>query len=60
MPKTGRPLAPKQFADLIGRSDRWVCEQIAAGTIPTCPPHLRPYLIPRTALAKFGISETAQ
>ena len=54
-----KPMSPKEFAGLIGvRSARWVSEQCRRKKIPTCPPHHRPYLIPRNALFKFTEPDT--
>lgn len=50
-----RPLTPKELAPLIGREAAWIRLQIRAGNIPTCPPHRRPYQIPRYVLRKFGL-----
>jgi hypothetical protein len=48
-----KPITPKEFAAVINRSAEWVCEQIRAGVIATCPPHRRPYQIPRRVLIDF-------
>ena len=52
-----KPMSPKEFGDIIGRSQWWVCKQCRKRKIPTCPPHRRPYLIPRNVLFKFGVTE---
>jgi len=43
-------MTPKEVADLIRRTPKWVAAQCREGKFPTLPPHRRPYLIPRTAL----------
>jgi len=53
----GRPMSPKEFGGEIGRSAWWVAKQCRRKKIPTCPPHTRPYLIPRNVLFKFGVTE---
>ena len=50
-------MTPKEFSDLIGRSHRWVRAQCRRKKLPTCPPHRRPYLIPRNVLFKFGLAD---
>ena len=56
-PDTEKPMTPKEFATRIGRSATWVAKQCHRRKLPTCPPHRRPYLIPRNALRKFGLGE---
>ena len=51
----GRPMSPKEFGDMIGRSAHWVAAQCRRRKIPTCPPHRRPWLIPRNVLFTFGV-----
>jgi hypothetical protein len=43
-------ITPKQVADMVGRSPKWVCKQCREKKFPTLPPHTRPYLIPRNVL----------
>jgi len=52
----GKPMSPKEFSEHIGRSPEWVRAQCRAKKLPTCPPHRRPYLIPRNVLFKFGVT----
>jgi len=53
----GVPMTPKEFADFVRRTPRWVSDMCRRRIIPTCPPHRRPYLIPRNVLFKFGVTE---
>jgi hypothetical protein len=53
-----KPITPKEFADMIGRSPRWVRAQCKAKKIPTLPPHRQPYLIPPAVLFKLGMEAT--
>ena len=47
-----RPLAPKELAELLGRSVRWVQRQCHAGVI-ACFPIGRPYRIPATEVRRL-------
>jgi len=42
--------SPKEFAKRIGRSHRWVCQQIKRGGITAFGP---PYIIPGSELTRF-------
>jgi len=55
-PPAARPMTPKEFSDIIGRTPRWVRKMCARGKIPSFPKKNRPYLIPRRALGEFGIT----
>jgi hypothetical protein len=58
-PAARPPITPKEFSCLIGgaRSAQWVALQCKRKKLPTCPPHRRPYLIPRNVLFTFGVTE---
>jgi hypothetical protein len=50
MTREGVTMTPKEVAEIIRRSPKWVATQCRLGRFPTLPPHRRPYLIPRSAL----------
>lgn len=52
LPASPEPLAPKDLALLINRSERWVRRQCHAGKIKVLPVGV-PYRIPRTEAERF-------